>query len=325
MIKLKKLNHCGIMPNYECSAACRHCLYACSMTRTGGYMTREAMDHVCQTLVQGGCRSVHIGGGEPFLDFTGLIKLLKTAARHGISVDYIETNAYWAQDENDVKAKLHDLADAGADTFCISVDPFHAEYVPYGAPLRLAELCRKYGFGYFLWQERFLSMMRGVDAHKVHDRTALTAAISQDYIHDTAQAYGINMGGRAVNIAKEYYPRRPVGEVISTRPCTGLLSTDHFHVDIYGRFIPPGCTGYAIPLEEMLQGFQAEKYPAFAASLTGGVGALLEYATARGFTADPKGYTSNCGLCFHIRHWLSGQEGCPELDAEHFEESLLYY
>jgi len=288
-------------------------------------MTREAMDKVCQTLVRGGCRSVHIGGGEPFLDFDGLLNLLKTAARHGISVDYIETNASWAIDEDDVKAKLHALADAGADTFCISVDPYHAEYVPYSAPLRLAELCRKHGFGYFLWQERFLSMMSGVDAHKAHDRAALEEAISQDYIHDTAQAYGIKMGGRAVNIAEEYSPRRPVEKVVRTRPCVGLLSADHFHVDMYGRFIPPGCTGFAIPLEEMLQGFSPEKYPAFAASLSGGVGALLSYATARGFVADAKGYASSCVLCFHIRHWLSGQEGCPELDAEHFEESLMYY
>lgn len=313
------------MPNYKCTAACRHCLYACSMSRGGGYMSQENMDSVCATLKEGGCRSVHIGGGEPFLDFDGLIALLKTARRHGITVEYIETNSYWATNEDKVKTRLEALARAGADTFCISVDPFHAEYVPYAAPLRLAKWCRSYGFGYFLWQERFLPMMQGIDPEKAHDRAALEAGISKGYIHDTAQAYGLRMGGRAVNIAQEYFPLKPLKDIVNATPCSGLLSTDHFHVDMYGRFIPPGCTGIAIPLAEAVRGVPGDKYPAFEKLLAGGVGALLEYAQGRGFIPDSEGYVSGCLLCFHIRRWLSQQDGCPELDGEHYEESLLYY
>jgi len=123
-------------------------------------MFLENMEALCASLREGGCNSVHIGGGEPFLDFEGLLTLVKTARQHGITVEYIETNGYWANSEGKVKARLEALADAGVDTLCISVDPFHAEYIPYGAPLRLAEWCRRYGFGHFLWQERFLSMIK---------------------------------------------------------------------------------------------------------------------------------------------------------------------
>ena len=325
MIKLGNLHHGGIMPNYKCTAACRHCLYACSMTRTGGYMSPEDMDAVCTTLTEGGCHSVHIGGGEPFLDFEGLLTLIKTATGHGIAVEYIETNGYWANNEAKVKSRLEALTVAGADTLCISVDPFHAEYVPYAAPLRLAEWCKRYGFGYFLWQERFLPMLKNLPGDKSHNRAALEKGISKDYIRKTALAYGLSYGGRAVNIAEEYFPPKPITEVTKSKPCTGLLSTNHFHVDMYGRFIPPGCTGIAIPLEEGIKGIPAGKYPAFEALLNGGVAALLEYAKNRGFAPNPEGYATDCVLCFYIRQWLSQQGGCPELDMEHYEESLMYY
>ena len=325
MIKLGVLRHGGIMPNYQCTAACRHCLYACSMDRAGGYMSQADMDAVCATLREGGCRSVHIGGGEPFMDFDGLLALLKTARSHGISVEYIETNGYWAASEDGVKKRLQALACAGADTLCISVDPYHAEYVPYTAPLNLAKWCRAYGFGYFLWQERFVPMMQGLDPNKAHTRAEMEAAISPDYIRDTALAYGIRMGGRAVNIADEYYPRKPVEDVVKAGGCRGLQSTDHFHVDMYGRFIPPGCTGIAIPLREAVDGVPSGKYPAFEALLKGGVAALLEYAVGLGFVPDARGYTSGCGLCFYLRRWLSERGGCAELDGEHYLHSFGYY
>jgi len=323
--KVQRLYHGGIMANYECNAACRHCLYACSPdNRAGEYILKEAAKDVCKLLVKGGCRSVHIGGGEPFLDFDGLIMLLETARNAGIQVEYIETNGFWAADEVQAKAYLGDLVKAGADTLCISLDPFHVEYVPYALPLRLAEICRRNHFGYFLWQERFLRSLSQVDSDRVHNREALEAQISSSYIYETARSYGINMGGRAVNIAGEYIKPVPTDKLLDGKPCTNLFSTDHFHVDMYGKFIPPGCTGIAIPLDEAIEGIPSGKYPAFEALFTSGVKGLLAFAQGKGFEPETE-YTSSCALCFYIRKWLSENDNCPELDREHYVASLDYY
>jgi len=324
MRTVNKLRHGGIMANYQCTAACRHCLYACSPERSGGYISKETAEEICALLREGGCQSVHIGGGEPFLDFNGLAELVHTVSKTGITVDYIETNAYWATDERQIEKRLRVLARAGADTLCISIDPFHAEYVPVSRPLFLAEACRRSGFGHFLWQDRFLPVLSRVDSGITHSRAELERLISPDYILETTRSYGVNMGGRAVNIEAEYATPKPIGSFTDSNPCGGLLSGDHFHVDLYGRYIPPGCTGITIPLNEAVRGIPDGKYPAFEALLSGGVAGLLQYAQALGFDAD-KECPSRCALCFNIRRWLCENAPSPELDAEHYTESLKYY
>jgi hypothetical protein len=313
------------MANYQCTAACRHCLYSCSPERNSGYISKAVAEDISVLLREGGCRSVHIGGGEPFLDFDGLVGLVQTLTNAGIKVEYVETNAYWATNEQQIKQRLRLLLSAGADTLCISLDPFHAEYVPVKLPLYLAEICRRSNFGYFLWQEKYLPALSRLDPNKTHDRSELERLISSDYVLKTAQSYGLSIGGRAINIEAEYSAPRPAETVAESRPCRRLLSSDHFHIDLNGKFVPPGCTGIAIQLEDAVRGIPDGKYPAYEALLSGGTVELLRYAQLRDFVVNPRGYTSGCALCFHIRHWLSDNDTCIELDSEHYLESLRYY
>ena len=323
MIKLKKLNHCGIMPNYECSAACRHCLYACSPNRTEGYITDSNIKRVVNSLKKGSCRSVHIGGGEPFLNFDGLLSLVQALTDNNISIDYIETNASWATNDYKIKKYMQALLRAGADTFCISIDPYHAEFIPYGQPLELARICKAKGFGFFLWQERFLSCLKHLNPIKTYSRAELEELIGKDYIYKTAESYRIGYQGRAITIENEYEKKRPIESLLDTTPCYRLLSTDHFHIDMYNRFIPPRCTGIAINMDELLEGLPRFKYPAFEALLLGGIKKLFGYAISKGFVPNSKGYTSKCSLCFYIRKYLSNH--CTELPKKHYKESLIIH
>jgi hypothetical protein len=313
-------------------------------------MEHETAVAVARLLRQGGCRSVHIGGGEPFLDFDKLLDVLSALNDAGISVDYIETNAFWANDGCDIKQRLRALQMAGADTLCISVDPYHAEYVPPAKPLFLAECCRDAGFGYFLWQERFLSMMYPTNKggaivkrpapgtlhapvsrseatdmrfNKTESRALMEKHIAPDYIWQTAMAYGLSMGGRAINIEEEFSEKKPTASLLDEAPCRRLLNAGHFHVDLYGRYIPPGCTGIAVPFNEVVEGVPDRKYPVLETLIENGITGLVDYAAGKGFTMNPE-YTSKCVLCFHLRHWLCVNAPAAELDAEHYKESLMY-
>jgi len=313
------------MANYRCTAACRHCLYACSPERTDGYITEETAESVGELLRAAGCHSVHIGGGEPFLDFDGLLMLVRVLIEADVAVEYIETNAYWASDPKQVESYLRELQRAGANALCISLDPFHAEYVPVGLPLSLAEICMRVGFRCFLWQDRYLPVMARLDMTKTHSRKEMEELISPQYILETANSYGLHYGGRAIGIEAEYSECKPVSAIVNNRSCRSLLSGGHFHVDMFGKYIPPGCTGIAIPLSEAIQGIPDGKYPVFEMLLAGGVNALLLYAKSKGFNPSEAGYPSGCALCFHTRHWLSENAPSPELDPEHYIEAMKYW
>ncbi|AEF82564.1 radical SAM protein [Leadbettera azotonutricia] len=322
MLNAGTLRHCGIMVNYKCTAACRHCLYSCSPGWEDGYINEKTAREICRLLVKGGCRSVHIGGGEPFLDFEGLLMMVKELAASGISLEYIETNAFWAKNEKAAEM-INRLRDAGIDALCISVDPFHAEYVPYSLPLRLAELCGKSGMGYFLWKQEFLPALSRLDASKPHSREEIEKVLSDKYIPNTAKLYGLSYGGRAINIEDEFTPKKDA-ELLSKdkSPCKNLLSTGHFHIDLDANFIPPGCTGIKIPLTEVVNGIPDGKYPAFEALYKGGINSLAKLALQAGIKPRTEGYASKCNLCFHVRHYLAESGLYPELDSKHYQEAL---
>ena len=300
-------------------------MFASSPRRAGGYISEEAARSLCAALRRGGCRSVHIGGGEPFLDTEGLVRLARIAHDAGITVEYVETNAFWVKSKS-AAAVLEQLMQASVDTLCISIDPFHAEYVPYERPLQLAELCERAGMGYFLWRSEFLSTLKRLDPSKTHTRAEMAGKLSKDYVKKIADAYGVGYKGRALNIELEYTRRAPVEKLLAGgRPCGRLTSGGHFHADLYGRYVPPGCTGLSLPLDEAISGLPAGKYPVYEALCANGAEGILRYAEERGFKPDPGGYTSACALCFFIRRWLVENAPSPELDAEYYQASMEYY
>jgi hypothetical protein len=182
----------------------------------------------------------------------------------------------------------------------------------------------------FLWKEEFLPPLSRLDSGKAHSREELEQALGPRYVGDTARTYGIHLGGRAACIEAEYGPALMPEALLENgdaqKPCRNLLSAGHFHVDLWGFFIPPGCTGLRLPLAEALRGIPADKYPVFQALYSGGLAALYALAKERGFSIQGR-YPSRCGFCFYLRRFLSQQDGpgWAELDLEYYDESLRYY
>ena len=325
-IKVESLHYGGIIVCYQCSAACRHCLYACSPTRTSKYMDVETLRNICAILRKKGCKEVHVGGGEPFTSPEKLIDIVKTIISEGITVRFIETNASWISDNS--TEILKELKKVGITSLCISVDPFHVEYVPFEKTLKLAKLCEDVGINFEFWQKGFIKTLSELDKSKVYSRAELEESLSPNYLKNIARAYGKKFRyiGRAINIEMEYYPRQPVDDLIKNQPCSQLISGDHFHVDLYGDFISSfNCTGIRTPIAEITTGLSCGKYPVFEALYEKGTYGLLGYAKSKGFIPDADGYTSTCALCFHVCKWLSTHAPSPELDKEYYTAALEYY
>ncbi|MHC4871403.1 MAG: 4Fe-4S cluster-binding domain-containing protein, partial [Planctomycetota bacterium] len=94
-MQINSLTSGGLITNYHCSSKCGHCLYASSPSRPKDYINNDICSQICTKLKQMRCSSVHIGGGEPLLDFGEIYRILEILKEERINIEYIETNSSW--------------------------------------------------------------------------------------------------------------------------------------------------------------------------------------------------------------------------------------
>ena len=303
----------GIITNYNCTASCRHCMFASSPECKKEFVTAEKAEEIASLLEDAGCDSVHIGGGEPFMNFDALCELIGALNRHCIDVDYIETNAFWCKERDFIRQRLLRLRELGVECVMASVDPFHIEFVPLERPLLLCEMLEEMGFDYFIWQQKFLNRLSKLDKTKTHTKEELEEVLGKDYITETAAEYGLGMNGRALAIAKKIYQKKGVPSLVNADECPTLTRPHHCHIDLYGNAIPSRCTGLSVDARDYLEGkFPEDKYPVYSRLVKGGTEALLEYAKSKGFVLDKDGYATKCIFCYKMREFLF--KNCPSTD-----------
>jgi hypothetical protein len=273
-----------------------------------------------------GCHSVHIGGGEPLLNPEGLAAVLAAARDAGVGVEYVETNSSWFTNQEEAVALLTGLKKLGLATLLVSISPFHNEYIPFKRVKGVIAACRAVGVQAFPWSNEFYREIDAFDDGKTHSLEAYAAKFGADYLKRLPARYWIHLGGRAVKTFREIFPARSLEAVCADgrSGCRELLDTRHFHLDLFGNYIPGLCAGLAIKAEDLGQPLDAEAYPLLTTLFNTGVASLLDYAASRhGFKAAAA-YISKCHLCLEIRSYLAlAKQICsPELQPLPFYENL---
>ena len=283
------------------------------------YISKESAIAAAQLLKKAGTVSVHIGGGEPFINFEALCNLIQALNNCGVGIDYIETNGYWCRDREFAKSRLETLQKLGVTTVMVSVDPYHIEYVPLERPLMLCTLLDEYGFDYFIWQQKFLKRLMALDITKVHTKEELEKVLGKDYIEETASEYGLGINGRALAFAEKIYSLRPAEYWATDEECPSLTNPHHCHIDLYGNAIPSRCTGICAKAEDYLNSdFSEDTYPALSRLVSGGTKELYEYAKEKGFVPHDKGYPTRCSFCFAMREYLERVSPSADLAPSDF-------
>ena len=123
----------GLILSYKCSAACRHCMYACSPKWDSDWIMEEDLSTILSQLAPyiepapygpdsiGLSHGLHFTGGEPFLNFELLCKAVDIADHLDIPSTFVETNAAWCIDDKTTKEKLVKLKSRGLKGIMISV------------------------------------------------------------------------------------------------------------------------------------------------------------------------------------------------------------
>lgn len=314
------MHNLGIMVNNRCNAACVHCLYASSPCWDDDYITQENAKKLCQLLKSHGVYSVHIGGGEPFLNFESLYMMLTELKSAGISVDYIETNGFWCYEEQNAKEKIRRVRELSGNTLMVSCDPFHAEFVPVQRVMNFVRWCLECNMDFFVWHDRYLRLFQksGRDLSSPFTRAELEGMFGKDYREQTASEYGLSFNGRALRLLDTMVRPRSVEELLPMCRNEFSRAFSTGHVDLNLKFWPNHCLGFGVDMDWVLDGAKEGRYPLIDMVRKKGLKGLYELCTEQGFQAKDA-YTSPCALCMACKAFLSGKDYEEIYPKQYFE------
>ena len=317
---INNLSSGGLITNYYCSSKCKHCLYACSPKWDKEYISTELTSKIFKKIKKLNCHSIHIGGGEPFLDTGSLFKVLKIADNENINIQYIETNSSWLKNESESIDILKTLKKLNVNTLLISISPFHNEHIPFYKVKELIKLCNKASINIFPWIQDFYKDISYFDENKTHTLDEYKKQYGENYIKNIPSRYWIHFGGRANELYKNIYDKKDINHILNTDlRCLELSDVSHFHIDLSGNYIPGLCSGFSINFNDIGDYLDINKYPFINNLYTGGIKSFLNIAKEKyGFIPEKK-YLSKCDLCLDIRKFMVLKKGVNSIELQPFE------
>jgi len=304
-VNISRLHSGGVITNYNCPSQCGHCLYNCSPRRPKDYLDPEKAKDIFKKIKELGCHSIHIGGGEPFVQPDKLIDVVRAAREKGMGIEYVETNAAWYADETRKKEILRSLMQNGVNTLLISISPFHNEFIPVSRTKGLMLACRKEGMNVFPWVMDFYSDLQSLDENTVHSPEEYLKKFGGNYFKEIPSRYWIHFGGRAVKTFSRIFPLKPFQQIMDqSAPCTELTDVSHFHIDLYGNYVPGLCTGLSIRHTDLGRPLDPTTYPLISMLYSKGIRAFCEWAISEFSFLPAEKYLNKCHLCGHIRSFL---------------------
>lgn len=315
---VKYWSSAGLMLTYWCNARCASCYLNCSPERDQWMPIEYAID-IWRGLISAcphGCR-VHLTGGEPFGNFDQLLALCTQARDAGLGpLAKIETNAFWAEDPQEVRNRLMALEAVGLEKLTISADPYHQQFVPI-VRARLAAKIARQVLGPKRVQIRWRDWLdAGSDTGQLSD--IARDELFRKYAADNRDRYN----GRASEALANLTQGKSVSEFADNCCKEALLRSKHVHIGPDQIIMPGTCAGIilgrASSSQDIARTWQKldenwSNRPIIGTLASEGPVGLARKAEASGFILR-KRYASKCHLCWEVRKFLLEKgQGSEEL------------
>jgi len=312
------LNSGGLITNYYCTSRCRHCLYACSPHWEKKYIDPQTTEKTLAKIKALGCHSVHIGGGEPFLNAKGLQMVAETADSLGVDIEYVETNSSWYRHKDAACLVLSSLKAKGIPMVLVSISPFHNEHIPFYKVKGIIEACKAVKMKVFPWISDFYREIDVFDDTSPHALEEYESRHGRSYLRNLPSRYWIHFGGRALETFAPVLGTRPCQEILSSNKggCFELLNVNHFHFDLFENYIPGLCSGLAIHRDDVGEEITEAKYPLLYTLFYKGINGLFDLVSSRYGFEPAETYMSKCHLCLDLRRHLVLHETTTYLELK---------
>ena len=338
-IRLPKPISFGFLLSYKCSAACKHCMYACSTKWKNEWISNEnlykilaQMAGIIEPSPYGPDNinlnyGLHFTGGEPFLNFDLLCEAVEMAEELNIPSTFVETNCFWAVNNKATYEKLTILKNKGLKGILISVNPFFLEYIPFARTERAV----KYGYELFgqnliVYQSEYYKRFRSLEITK---KMPFNDFLDLEGRRDFARNTEFFLSGRAPYKIQKYniYLKYPPKHFFKQDCSPPFIRSWHNHVDNYGNFIPGYCGGISLgsfyDLDKLTKdGIDLDEYPVLKYIISDDFKGLLSFAKEHGYKEIRGGYLSKCHLCVDIRKHLATYGDFNELQPKEFYKHL---
>ena len=310
----------GLLLTYWCNARCAFC-YVFGGPNRGGEMPVDRAVELWRGLdrhaaANGKTMRVHLAGGEPFGDWPRLLAILQKARQAGLTPpDNIETNAFWATDDELTRARLIALDELGLRMLVVSADVFHQQFVPFERVRRCVETARTVlgpGRVRVRWWDFYNAPLDLTRAGEAERRQAFDPALRR---------HQERLTGRAALRLPHFLSRYPAAQFRGETCAKAILGSRHVHIDGHGNIFPGVCSGIILgnavyaTVQEVWQDVAQhwQDNPVVAALVCGGSYELLRRAQAHGFQESPGGYANKCHLCACVRQFLFERHIWPEV------------
>jgi hypothetical protein len=281
-----------ILLTYQCTYECDHCFVWGSPFQSG-VSSFERLHHALRQAQELGTVTwIYFEGGEPFLYYPTLVKVVAKAANMGFNVGIV-SNAYWAVTSEDAQEWLRPFAGLLQD-LAVSSDLYHYD-VTLSQQAQNAAMAAE-----------ALDIPLGViSVASPEDSNAQTA--SGTLPHGES---GVMYRGRAAKCLVDRAGRQP-WHAFTQCPHEDLRDPGRLHLDPFGNLHI--CQGISLgnlfeePLTKIIANYDPEYHPITSPLLFGGP---AELARRYEIETDPT-YADACHLCDQTRRRL--REKFPEI------------
>ncbi len=246
---------------------------------------------------------VHLTGGEPFLNYPRLARILQLSSEKGLrGLEKVETNASWCKNEQTVREKLEKLQEFGLTTLQFSTDAYHQEFIPL-EQVKLGVKVAAEVLGQdnvrVRWQE------------DLQNGTGWGLLSPDEIIRNALNKRPERLLGRGADKLAGLFPLRCYKDFTDENCRSSLLGSRHVHIDGMGNVFPGTCVGIILgrlndnpdSLAELWRRFDYRQHPVVSTLAEKGPVGLLKEAQNIGYrTAE--GYASKCHLCYEVRSFL---------------------
>jgi MoaA/NifB/PqqE/SkfB family radical SAM enzyme len=309
--KFKLFKSAGFMLTYKCNCSCEFCYYNCNSNQPG-LIDPEIIVEGYKSLknIAGESAKIHLTGGEAFLFWDRLVEIFQQLKKANLgSVDMLETNAFWATDEKEIRSRLKTLDNSGLNILKISCDPFHQEYVDIEPVRLLTKIAEE-----MLGLSRVMVRWRKYLDNPIEMKGKSQQEKNANYI-DTLKDYPCRFNGRAAGSLAKLFADKPIEKLAHFNCLKNFLSAKSVHIDPFGNVFNGMCSGIIIgnlnqqSLEDIWLNFDPAKNEIINILCKSGPVGLLEKAKEQGFIPAEL-YAGKCHLCTNICQFFFNKGIC---------------